>query len=816
MKKGTTPGFSGLQAEHLIMLFGGPTDIKGQDLLRNFTTFLDLIANGSLPQDYFDYLAESHLIAIQKSENDPKDVRPIAMPELYPKLVGNMITRMLSNPIKSVLGPFQLGCGFQFATEAIIHGLNQYVHTPGMDILQFDFQNAFNNADRLVALKNIREKVPSLYPFARAMYINQTKLWVRTGPSRWQHILSCQGARQGDSIGGVIFNFAMYPLLSQISIGMKNTSEQLSQPLGKLFAYYDDLSSAAPMEQQISITNIILAHGPRYGLFLNQKKSAVLLGPRGNLGSAKAQGDQRHYKAVLKDSRVCIHPSDIPSSAPGKQDALQKYGSKLLGTPIGSDEYINSWLNNKFVELEKELTKYKLLKDCQCEWLAFSYCFKPKINHLYRTIACRLMSEFADRFEGLMKGYIGHLLQTTAGRISESALFPIKDGGLGLDDQEGQCHSAFLASSLSSIEFLSGMKLMDANQFNCDELEAYCQWYQYRCIDYANSFEEIAKEHPNVEILPFRRWKTKFIMEFRDYSDSMANKLQKMLYDTYIQARIASQIQTTKDESPKDMIQRFNSLSHEHAGKFLLAIPVIPALELSDHAFRTAVKQRCFTPHFSSDHPVHCDCRRNMPLDQHGDHLFTCNKNTELWYIRHDAMVNCFAQLASEARISHVVEPRRSFQDITEKRPDLILYNSHLHRGATIAIDVSITHPVSPNHSNVPGSAMKRREDEKRRKYGDLCKNQKMDFQGFIFETYGRFSKNVEDFIKVCCKEIAQNRGVAYATLKHQWVTRISATLQRANSYFFASGYRRLLVNNTSDQVELEAAVDAYETLAQQ
>jgi hypothetical protein len=41
------------------------------------------------------------------------------------------------------------------------------------------------------------------------------------------------------------------------------------------------------------------------------------------------------------------------------------------------------------------------------------------------------------------------------------------------------------------------------------------------------------------------------------------------------------------------------------------------------------------------------------------------------------------------------------------------------------------------------------------RKHADLCRNQKIEFWGFIFEAYGRFLKNVDNFIKVCCKEIA-------------------------------------------------------------
>jgi hypothetical protein len=150
--------------------------------------------------------------------------------------------------------------------EAIIHGVNEYLLKPNIDICQFDLRNAFNNADRRVALLNINEHLPAQYPFACAMYMHQTKLWIQHEDRQWEYILSCQGARQGDSIGGVIFNFAMLPLIAQISSAIKSVAERSSQMVGKVFAYYDDLSSAAPIEQQIAMIKIIQSHGPRYGL----------------------------------------------------------------------------------------------------------------------------------------------------------------------------------------------------------------------------------------------------------------------------------------------------------------------------------------------------------------------------------------------------------------------------------------------------------------------------------------------------------------------------------------------------------------------
>lgn len=277
--------------------------------------------------------------------------------------------------------------------------------------------------------------------------------------------------------------------------------------------------------------------------------------------------------------------------------------------------------------------------------------------------------------------------------------------------------------------------------------------------------------------------------------------MQKVLNDNQIQHQLYEQAtqqilicaKKRLENDPKDMQQRFNSLSHEHAGKFLFAAPVIPPLELSDEAFRLAVKRRILMELFDNNRQVRCDCKKLVGIDPHGDHLFTCCKNTEFMMIRHDTIVRCLSQLASEARISHVVEPRTTFHDTTDKRPDIVLYNSHVHQGETIAIDVSVAHPVSGHLGASAGSALRKRDQEKQRKYAKLCENEKMQFQGFIFETYGSFSKNVDKFIKVCCAEIANAKGQLYSVLKHQWVTRLSATLQRCNSYFLTNCYRRLL-----------------------
>jgi hypothetical protein len=151
---------------------------------------------------------------------------------------------------------------------------------------------------------------------------------------------------------------------------------------------------------------IIKAHGPRYGLHINTRKCVVLLGPRSE--TTIAQDDQMRFRTILKESPVHIAPENATQKS--QRETSRKYGSKLLGTPIGSDDYVNEWMDNKFLVLERELASYKQLRDCQCEWLALSHCFKNKINYFYRTLDPDLMEKYAMRFEDMLKKYLSHLL----------------------------------------------------------------------------------------------------------------------------------------------------------------------------------------------------------------------------------------------------------------------------------------------------------------------------------------------------------------------------------------------------------------------
>jgi hypothetical protein len=77
---------------------------------------------------------------------------------------------------------------------------------------------------------------------------------------------------------------------------------------------------------------------------------------RDPLSLSIAQDDQMRFRTILKESPVHIAPENAAQKS--QRETSRKYGSKLLGTPIGSDDYVNKWMDNNFLVLERELESY--------------------------------------------------------------------------------------------------------------------------------------------------------------------------------------------------------------------------------------------------------------------------------------------------------------------------------------------------------------------------------------------------------------------------------------------------------------------------
>ena len=71
-------------------------------------------------------------------------------------------------------------------------------------------------------------------------------------------------------------------------------------------------------------------------------------------------------------------------------------GVKILGTPLGSPEFVSKHLRERLAEERRLLEQIPKLPDAQCAWLLLHYCAAPRANHLLRTLPPEEVQQYAQ------------------------------------------------------------------------------------------------------------------------------------------------------------------------------------------------------------------------------------------------------------------------------------------------------------------------------------------------------------------------------------------------------------------------------------
>ena len=75
--------------------------------------------------------------------------------------------------------------------------------------------------------------------------------------------------------------------------------------------------------------------------------------------------------------------------------ATEARGIKVLGTPLGHDDFVALHAAERLREEEAFLHKVGRLGDLQCAWLLLTYCAVPRANHFLRVLPPRTVAAYA-------------------------------------------------------------------------------------------------------------------------------------------------------------------------------------------------------------------------------------------------------------------------------------------------------------------------------------------------------------------------------------------------------------------------------------
>ena len=737
--RGSSPGCDGWRFEHFRLL------LDDEDLLSDFLKICNLFLDGSIPAIAATAFSGARLIALKKNK---EDVRPIAVGSVFRRTVAKLACRQLKDRMSRYFAPFQFGVATPGGSEQMIH-LFQLIATqhPDWIILKTDAKNAFNSVNRQTFLNLVAQDFPSLSAFVNACYVKSPTLsWLC--PDGIRRISSAEGVQQGDPLGPFLFSLALHPsiLKAQSVIGS-----------GFVASYLDDAVLAGPRDDVVKAFKVLEQSMSDTGLRIRSDKCEAF---------------------------CCVRDTDWPL----RRIPFVNDGFCVLGSPIGSEEFVARMCVAKVGQEKEFLQKLALLQNIQSACLLLRYCGVGKITHLLRTIPPHLIRHAAQNHDSdVLTSFQSILGCNLSPSQVRQVRIKIAQGGFGLSSAAAVSPCAFVASWAATLKLLPNrLQLMsslpDVLIGTSDSLFNGYVFDALRSLSWTSP--KIAAEFPSLASLPEKHL-----------------KLQKYLSSACQEVELGRLLESLDKASQA----RLRSAGGPISGAWLDALPQSKELSFTNAEFQTAALLR-----LGADIPLlrqirRCNCGAESVAD--GYHLLTCPKDGGP-IRRHDSWQHTWQQMLRSVNYRVELEQEREFQD--KKRPDIGIYN--FENGKKLLLDISVIHPLS--QAVVTGSAQENgyaaahRDKTKDEKYLQVATSLGYLFKPVVVEVFGRWSPTAASLFH----QIARRPSVDFMNDRNgfinYWSKRLAVCLQRANSRIILNKVELIIPTHHSPVLPSPSPVD--------
>ena len=390
--------------------------------LESLCRLVNIMSAGNVPTEVAPFLCGASHTALSKKSGG---FRPIAVGEIFRRLVSKCLCQCVSTLAVDVLSPLQLGVNVSLGSEAIVHAVNTLMCDSSIPsdskwTLQVDFSNAFNSIDRELLFHEVRQRIPCLSAWLECCYSVQPVLYFGGCSLR-----SCCGVQQGDPLAPLAFAIALHPILEKIA---------LEVPSLVLHCWYlDDGVVCGCKEDLLKVLSIIELHGPSRGLHLNRSKSLLYVPP---------------------DANVCVnvHPPKIP---------LSQEGFVLLGAPVWSDSFCQLHAMKRVKKIRDIISLLPDLGDSQVEFTLLRSCLSlPKFVFLLRTFPLPVIQDAIEAFDVVLHSAVSDIVGAQLSDWSwVKATLPVSLGGIGVRLASSYAAAAYISSVSQSSSLI--VQLLD-------------------------------------------------------------------------------------------------------------------------------------------------------------------------------------------------------------------------------------------------------------------------------------------------------------------------------------------------------------------
>ena len=195
----------------------------------------------------------SFITLIAESLVDPRPtggVRGIATGDVFRRLVSRALAREFSGAFEAATRPFQFALQTRAGTDSLAAMLRAAVDSdPRATVVSLDGRSAYDTISRATILAKLRDAVPSLLPFARAMYARtSTYLWWDDAGRRHE-IAQAGGVEQGDPLVPGLYALGQHDSLVAASASLR-AGEYLA-------AFLDDLYVVTVPERAAPLLRVV-------------------------------------------------------------------------------------------------------------------------------------------------------------------------------------------------------------------------------------------------------------------------------------------------------------------------------------------------------------------------------------------------------------------------------------------------------------------------------------------------------------------------------------------------------------------------------
>ena len=634
---------------------------------------------------------------------------------------------------------------------------------------------------------------PGLFRFANLLYGSASNTWFHGRENGIEGIHCEEGSQQGCNLGNLLCGMAYTPLSRGLSKLLKD--DQAEGAFSKFFV--DDGTMVAPFDSMIKVLDFIRQQGPKVGYTINVQKSSYMIG-RCEAAEAMRRRDLL-IQYGLKEENILIHPDNFSNGQPDvdKRFTREKFGAKILGSYVGSPEFIESNLDKKLLQLKTEADILVKHRNSQEKYIFLKYCFDKKINHILRTTPFDQTEAFCKRFDGLKKIVLCSLLtqydvDSLPTWVWTQSCLATTCTGLGLTDSDSTRYTAYLGSVVDCMQTLD-----DANPgWITDDTRST------RLIQDALAFVQNASEC----LIPLSLNTVQSMGRHKKDDEIIPNKVGRQHDLTaMMQEAILRRLKDSLDDKHLGWI---TSTELPMSEGFLNVLPKSPSQTFNSADFTILLNMRLYLPQPELIGGLRCDCKNRPIIDIRSHHLLTsCAKNA-FGLRSHNAVCSTLQDMLRSTGNRVTREPIELFKNIIDptisekqknSRPDLLVEGIAHGLFRTAVIDASWTSPIpifgnqpfTRDMASIPECAAKIRFREKMTKYDDVAAANGLKFIPIIFENTGGIAKKSYKYLKDLLTPF-DNRYKNGLLLKRYWLNRISCAYFHQLAYEIRTKSRHL------------------------